>query len=151
MILKLPFLGTVIIMFLWVYAIEAFRNDPYQILGLPRSRTITKQDVARAYRKQSVRYHPDRNSSPDAAIMFNRLTDAKNTLLKLVTYNYSSSGTFSAFGWQWIHNPINTVIAVAVTAVILSQIPKLFAFHFSYSIFADTVSSFLSRKLFFTI
>eukprot|EP00762_Andalucia_godoyi_P002434 ANDGO_02665.mRNA.1 DnaJ protein ERDJ2A len=53
-------------------------NDPYDLLGV--SRNATDAEVVKAYRKLSVKYHPDRNRDPEAAVMFMRIGRAKETL-----------------------------------------------------------------------
>lgn len=46
----------------------------YEILGL--SRDATKEQVKDAYRKLALRYHPDRNKSPDAEERFKEISEA---------------------------------------------------------------------------
>lgn len=51
---------------------------PYEILGLePKA---SDEEIKRAYRKQSLIYHPDRNSSPEAAQQFILIAKAYETL-----------------------------------------------------------------------
>ena len=39
-------------------------DDLYGVLGVPP--TATYEDIQRAYRKQALRCHPDKNSTPEA-------------------------------------------------------------------------------------
>lgn len=54
-------------------------EDPYKILEV--SRTATEQEIKKAYRVMSLKYHPDRNKSPGAEEMFKKITRAQNLLL----------------------------------------------------------------------
>ena len=53
------------------------RKDPYDVLGIQRS--ASSEDITRAYRKLSLRLHPDRN--PAGTLAFQRLGAAKDMLL----------------------------------------------------------------------
>lgn len=53
-------------------------DDPYVILGLEAS--ATDEQIQKAYRLLARKYHPDANSSPDAADRFARITEAHRTL-----------------------------------------------------------------------
>eukprot|EP00892_Ulva_mutabilis_P001073 jgi/Ulvmu1/10967/UM007_0146.1 len=56
--------------------------DPYKILELNWTvEDVTDSDVLKAYRKLSLKYHPDRNKSENATQMFQRLTAARDMLL----------------------------------------------------------------------
>ena len=50
------------------------KRDYYEILGVPRN--ATKEEIKRAYRKLALKYHPDRNKSPDAAEKFREISEA---------------------------------------------------------------------------
>ena len=43
-------------------------------------RTATSADIKRAYRKLSLKYHPDKNSAPDAAEKFAEIGTAYEVL-----------------------------------------------------------------------
>ena len=53
-------------------------NDFYSILEIPKD--ASDQDIKKAYRKLSLQYHPDRNSSPDADEKIRNINEAYETL-----------------------------------------------------------------------
>jgi curved DNA-binding protein CbpA len=54
-------------------------NDPYEILGVPR--TASDDDIARAYRRRAAAKHPDRNQSATAHTEFCEVGDAYSRIL----------------------------------------------------------------------
>ena len=87
--------GNITLALLWVLflymllQIPSFQSEnlasfkPYEILGLPTEggkSTATDEEIKRAYRKQSLVYHPDRNPSPEAAQQFMLIAKAYETL-----------------------------------------------------------------------
>ena len=70
------------------FAMAFAGKDYYKILGVTRS--ATSADIKRAYRKLSLKYHPDKNSAPDAAAKFADISTAYSVLFdddKRETYN----------------------------------------------------------------
>jgi DnaJ homolog subfamily B member 4 len=53
-------------------------GDPYQILGV--SRGADDEEIKKAYRKMSLRYHPDRNTDADAKEKFQEISNAYETI-----------------------------------------------------------------------
>ena len=51
----------------------------YQSLGL-KNTGASLEEVKRAYKKLSLRYHPDRNSDPSATAKFQEISTAYNVL-----------------------------------------------------------------------
>ncbi len=50
------------------------KEDYYEILGV--SRDASKEEIKQAYRKLALKYHPDRNKSPDAEEKFKKISEA---------------------------------------------------------------------------
>ena len=50
----------------------------YDVLGI--SKDCTQDDIKKAYRKLSFKYHPDKNKSQEAVKQFQKLADAYGTL-----------------------------------------------------------------------
>lgn len=53
-------------------------KDYYDVLGIKKS--ATEDDVKKAYRKQALRYHPDKNKSPGAEDAFKEVAEAYEVL-----------------------------------------------------------------------
>jgi len=50
------------------------KRDYYEVLGV--SSDASKEEIKRAYRELALKYHPDRNKSPDAAEKFKEISEA---------------------------------------------------------------------------
>ncbi|RJS88834.1 molecular chaperone DnaJ [Candidatus Bathyarchaeota archaeon] len=50
------------------------KKDYYEILGVPRN--ATKEEIKRAFRRLALKYHPDRNKSPEAEEKFKEISEA---------------------------------------------------------------------------
>jgi len=53
-------------------------KDYYAVLGITKS--ATEDDVKKAYRKQALKYHPDKNKSPGAEDKFKEIAEAYEVL-----------------------------------------------------------------------
>jgi molecular chaperone DnaJ len=56
----------------------AEKRDYYEVLGV--TRTATEDEIRGAFRKLAFKYHPDRNSSPDAEAKFKEINEAYEVL-----------------------------------------------------------------------
>ncbi len=54
------------------------KRDYYEVLGVNRG--ATDEDIKKAYRRQALKLHPDRNQEPDAAERFKEVTEAYQVL-----------------------------------------------------------------------
>ena len=54
------------------------KRDYYEILGVDKN--ADQSQIKRAFRKQAMIYHPDRNKSPDAEDKFKALNEANEVL-----------------------------------------------------------------------
>ena len=50
------------------------KKDYYEILGVQK--TVTKDELKSVYRKLALKYHPDRNKSPEAEEKFKEISEA---------------------------------------------------------------------------
>jgi molecular chaperone DnaJ len=77
----------------------AEKRDYYEVLGI--SKSASKDEVKKAYRKLAKEFHPDRNKSPDAEAKFKEVQEAYDILSdeqKRTSYDqYGFAGT-QAFG-----------------------------------------------------
>lgn len=81
-------LACILVLVVGFFAVSLAGKDYYKILNVPR--TANAAEIKRAYRKLSLKYHPDKNSAPDAAEKFAEISVAYDVLSdpeKRETYN----------------------------------------------------------------
>ncbi|CAL8338049.1 unnamed protein product [Arctogadus glacialis] len=72
---------TVLLLAVYILLITEFllaSHDFYHILGLPRD--ASERQIKKAFHKLAMKYHPDRNKSPDAESKFRDIAEAYETL-----------------------------------------------------------------------
>lgn len=53
-------------------------KDYYKVLGIQKG--ASEEEIKKAYRKQALRYHPDKNKSPGAEEKFKEIAEAYDVL-----------------------------------------------------------------------
>eukprot|EP00668_Euglena_longa_P006747 GGOE01008063.1.p1 GENE.GGOE01008063.1~~GGOE01008063.1.p1 ORF type:complete len:683 (+),score=151.94 GGOE01008063.1:40-2049(+) len=71
--------------------------DFYELLKV--SRTASQSDIKRAYHHQAMQYHPDKNSHPRAAVIFDRIRKAYDVLKDL-----EMRSKYDQYGQQGVEN-----------------------------------------------
>lgn len=54
------------------------KKDYYDILGVPKD--ATERQIKKAFHRLAMKYHPDKNRSPDAEVRFREIAEAYETL-----------------------------------------------------------------------
>jgi len=73
------------------------KRDYYKILGVERD--ASADEIKKAYRKLAMKYHPDKNKSPDAEEKFKELSEAYGVLS-----DDTKRGQYDRFGHEGIDN-----------------------------------------------
>jgi molecular chaperone DnaJ len=81
------------------------KRDYYEVLGVPKD--ASKPDIKKAYRKLALKYHPDRNKSPDAEEKFKEISEAYAVLSddeKRSQYDqFGHEGINGHYNWEDIY------------------------------------------------
>lgn len=73
--IKIDFLYLTLAVSMLKEVAHAAQKDYYKILGV--SKTATEREIKKAFRKLAVKYHPDKNKSPDAEKLFREIAEGK--------------------------------------------------------------------------
>ncbi|WVQ79898.1 hypothetical protein IAT38_001998 [Cryptococcus sp. DSM 104549] len=69
-----------------LFSDEESAVDPYKILELESD--AVEKDIQRAFRKKSLKYHPDKNPTPEAAVIYRQLNVAVGILSDPIKRNH---------------------------------------------------------------
>ena len=67
------------------------KKNYYDILNI--NKEATDDEIKKAYKKMALKYHPDRNNSPDASEKFKEISEAYQILINKNKYNNTSNNT----------------------------------------------------------
>lgn len=80
------------------------KRDYYEVLNVPRG--ASKEEIKKAYRKLALKYHPDRNRSPEAEEKFKEISEAYAVLSddeKRMQYDqFGHAGIRGRYSWDEI-------------------------------------------------
>lgn len=76
-------------------------KDYYKVLGIPKG--ASEDEIKKAYRKQALRYHPDKNKSPGAEDKFKEIAEAYDVLS-----DAKKKDIYDRFGEEGKWTPLNT-------------------------------------------
>jgi len=62
-------------------------NKACDNLGIDKNKKITKEYLKKVFRMNALKYHPDKNSSPDASLKFQKIHESYEYLMKSLEYN----------------------------------------------------------------
>lgn len=86
-------------------------RDFYSVLGVPRN--APSEDIKKAYKRQALLFHPDKNKSPGAEEQFKKISEAYSVLIdpdKRQIFNaYGEEGLKNEgdFGFGYFPDPVN--------------------------------------------
>ncbi|XP_043943350.1 dnaJ homolog subfamily B member 9 [Protopterus annectens] len=69
---------TFAVLFLTISEFILAKKDYYDVLGVPK--TASDRQIKKAFHKLAMKYHPDKNKSPDAETKFREIAEAYETL-----------------------------------------------------------------------
>lgn len=64
---------TIAVCILMITELILAKKDYYDILGVPKD--ATERQIKKAFHKRAMKYHPDKNKSPDAEVRFREIAE----------------------------------------------------------------------------
>ncbi len=113
------------------------KRDYYEVLGV--SREATKDEIKKAYRKLALKYHPDRNPSPEAEEKFKEISEAYAVLS-----DAEKRRQYDMFGHAGIEG--HYTYEDLFKGVDFSDIFRDLGFDFGFEGFSDFFSSFFGGR-----
>lgn len=75
-------------------------DDLYQLLGIQRG--ASSEDIKKAYKREALRWHPDRNNAPNAELQFKKVSEAYQLLL-----DKDKRALYDRYGHDGIRNGVS--------------------------------------------
>lgn len=99
------------------------KRDYYDILGVPKD--ATERQIKKAFHKLAMKYHPDKNKSPDAEVRFREIAEGTVDSFFLGLFGCVKSHCFFTYWniilisnvWKW---PTLNVHVLALVAIVMS-------------------------------
>ena len=116
------------------------KRDYYDVLGITKS--ASKDEIRKAYRSLSKKYHPDLNKADDAVDKFKEVTEAYEVLS-----DDSKKANYDQFG----HTDPNQGFGGFVAAELMDSVSMIYSVRFSAGIHDDVIRMPLEKATIYSI
>lgn len=72
--------------------LQKMAKDLYSVLGVTKGASL--EEIKKAYRKLALKYHPDKNKSPEAAEKFREVSPHLSSSIVIIRYLTRIDGKF---------------------------------------------------------